>query len=67
MPDMYGGGARTAERRWAKAGIKPGGWLLTHATDDMAGTPSVPLFPLHFCPSCAPIVLATMVNLGGAA
>ncbi len=58
MPTMFGCPSETKARRWTKEGLKPGGWLLDHATEDLAGTPSVPLFPMHFCPSCAQIVLA---------
>ena len=66
MPTHYGCPEHTMIRRWTKEGIKPGVWLLTHATEDTAGTPSVPLFPLHFCPSCAQLVLAQLATPGGA-
>ena len=44
-------------RPWRGEGRKKSRWLVNHATDDIWGTPTVPLFLLHFCPSCAEIVL----------
>jgi hypothetical protein len=59
MPTQYGCPSRTqVKRRWTAEGMKPNGWLVDHATEDMAGTPTVPRFLLHFCPSCAVIVLS---------
>jgi hypothetical protein len=58
MPSMSGCPSHIKpKRRWTVEGRKPNGWLVDHATEDMAGTPSVPLFLLYFCPSCAEIVL----------
>jgi hypothetical protein len=59
MPTNYGCPGRIELRRlWTAEGMKPSGWLVTHATEDRAGTPSVPRYLVFFCPSCAPIVLA---------
>ena len=59
LPTMMGCGGRIhPKRRWTAEGMKPSGWLVDHATEDMAGTPTVPTFLLHFCPSCAQIVQA---------
>ena len=59
MPTMYGCHAWIKpKRKWSAGEGRRNGWLVTHAVDDHKGTPSVPLFIIHFCPSCAEIVLA---------
>lgn len=61
MPTHYGCSEQVKPtRKWTVEGMKKSGWLVTHSVDDLKGTPSVPLFPLHFCPSCAQIVLKQM-------
>ena len=62
MPTHYGCANRIKPRRpWVGEGRRSG-WLVTHSVDDLEGTPSKPLFPLHFCPSCAVIVLSQMAE-----
>ena len=59
IPSMMGCPSRVElKRRWTTEGKKPNGWLVDHATEDIWGTPTRPLYLLYFCPSCAPIVLA---------
>ena len=66
MPTHYGCAERIKpKRRWTAEGMKSG-WLVTHSVDDLKGTPSMPLFPLHFCPSCAQIVLRQIAKQEGA-
>ena len=58
MPSMMGCAERIKPtRKWTKEGRKKTGWLVDHATEDIWGTPSKPIYLLHFCPSCAEIVL----------
>lgn len=58
MPSMRGCGAETTiSVPYVREGRKKSGWLVAHATDDLAGTPSVPRHLLYFCPSCAEVVL----------
>lgn len=58
MPTWRGCPGRIKLRRaWTAEGMKPSGWLVDHATDDIYGKPSVPRYLLFFCPSCAQIVL----------
>ena len=52
-------------RPWRGEGRKKSRWLVNHATEDMKGTPSMPLFLLHFCPSCAEIVLRQIAKQEG--
>ena len=58
MPTHYGCHSTIRPTRpWRGEGRKKSRWLVSHATEDIWGTPSVPIFLLHFCPSCAEIVL----------
>lgn len=60
MPTMLGcpNEIKAGRTNWSTAGTKRNGWYATPATEDMAGTPSVPEFLCYFCPSCAIIVKA---------
>lgn len=57
MPRMSGcGNETTISVPYVREGRKKSGWLVTHATEDLKGTPTVPIHLLFFCPSCADIV-----------
>lgn len=57
MPTPYGCSSDIAiSVPYVREGRKKSGWLVTHATDDTEGTPSVPRHLMFFCPSCADIV-----------
>lgn len=57
MPTMSGCGEQiTISVPYVKEGRKKSGWLVTHATEDMQGTPSIPIHLMFFCPACAAVV-----------
>lgn len=62
MPSHYGCPSTIKpKRKWVGEGRRSG-WLVTHSVDDVHGTPSEPLFLIHFCPSCAIVVLSQMAE-----
>jgi hypothetical protein len=57
MPTMAGCSSETTiSVPYVREGRKKSGWLVTHATEDLEGTPTIPIHLLFFCPSCADIV-----------
>ena len=60
MPTLMGcpSVGKVGRTNWYKEGTKRNGWYVTHSVDDDKGTPSVPVYLLYFCPSCAVIVKA---------